>query len=228
MRCCMGISMADILIVEDNKEISTLLRDFVTAEGYSAKIAASGESAMAFLEKESARLLVLDIMLPGMDGFALCRKIREKGNVPIIIISAKSEKDDKLKGLLAGADDYMEKPFDIDILLAKINGIFKRRYAENILCAGDIRLDKAKCEVSKSGQLLSMTGKEFSLLLYLMENSGHTLKKERIFNQIWGFDSFSEPQTLTVHIKWLREKIEDNPKEPKHILTVWGTGYRFE
>lgn len=220
--------MADILIVEDNKEISALLRDFVTAEGYSAEIAASGESAMAFWEQGGARLVVLDIMLPGMDGFALCRKIRENGNVPIIIVSAKSEKDDKLKGLLAGADDYMEKPFDIDILLAKINGIFKRRYAENTLCAGDIRLDKEKCEVSKNGHSVSLTGKEFSLLLYLMENSGHTLKKEQIFNQIWGFDSFSEPQTLTVHIKWLREKIEDNPKEPKHILTVWGIGYRFE
>lgn len=220
--------MTDVLIVEDNKEISALLRDFVTAEGYSAEIAASGEAAMACWEQEGARLVVLDVMLPGMDGFALCRKIRENGNVPIIIVSAKSEKDDKLKGLQAGADDYIEKPFDIDILLAKINGIFKRRYAENILCAGNLRLDKEKREVFKDGQPVSMTGKEFSLLLYLMENSGRTLKKEQIFNQIWGFDSFSEPQTLTVHIKWLREKIEDNPKEPKHILTVWGTGYRFE
>ena len=220
--------MTDILIVEDNKEISALLCDFVTAEGYSAEIAASGEAAMAFWERERARLVVLDIMLPGMDGFVVCRKIREDGNVPIIIVSAKSEKDDKLRGLLAGADDYMEKPFDINILLAKINGIFKRRYAENILCAGDIRLNKAKCEVSKNGRPVCLTGKEFALLLYLMENSGRTLKKERLFNQIWGFDSFSEPQTLTVHIKWLREKIEDNPREPKHILTVWGTGYRFE
>lgn len=220
--------MTDILVVEDNREISGLLRDFLIAEGYSVKIAASGEEGMAFFETEGARLVVLDIMLPNMDGFAVCRKIRETGNVPIMIISAKNEKDDKLNGLSAGADDYIEKPFDIDILLAKIDGIFKRKIAGDILCAGDIRLDKNRCEVYKKGKQVPMTAKEFSLLLYLMENKGHALKKEQIFNKIWGFESFSEPQTLTVHIKWLREKVEDNPKAPKHILTVWGTGYRFE
>lgn len=220
--------MKDILIVEDNKEISSLLQGFLTAEGYSVEIAASGEAGMAFFDSEGARLVVLDIMLPKMDGFAVCRKIRESRNTPIIIVSAKSEKDDKLNGLFAGADDYIEKPFDVDILLAKIGGIFKRKLAGDILCAGDIRLDKNKCEVYKKEERLPMTAKEFSLLQYLMENKGHALKKEHLFNKIWGFDSFSEPQTLTVHIKWLREKIEDNPKEPKHILTVWGTGYRFE
>ena len=167
-------------------------------------------------------------MLAGIDGFAVCKKIREQSSTPILIVSAKTEKEDKLSGLILGADDYIEKPFDIDILTAKIQGIFKRRYQSSELVSGDIRLDKQRRIVYRKGKTITMTVKEFDLLQFFMENSGKTLSKELIFNKIWGFDSFSEPQTLTVHIKWLREKIEEQPKAPKHILTVWGVGYRFE
>lgn len=220
--------MTDILIVEDNKELSNLLCDFLKAEGYTVYCAATGEEALSYFEKQDVRLVILDIMLPGIDGFAVCRKIREKNNTPVFIVSAKVDKDDKLNGLVLGADDYVEKPYDIDILLAKIAGIFKRRYEMSIIQDGNIKLDVIKRIAYCDEKELSLTAKEFDLLLFLIENKGKTLKKDWIFNKIWGFDSFSEPQTLTVHIKWLREKIEKNPKDPKRIITVWGVGYRFE
>lgn len=220
--------MTDILIVEDNKEIADLLCDFLRAENYTVSVADDGEKALHLYEKYGAKLIILDIMLPGIDGFAICQKIRENENTPIIIVSAKTDKADKLNGLLLGADDYIEKPYDIDLLIAKIKGIFKRRYQSNAIISGDIKIDKVKQTAYKNGIPLQMTAKEFELLLYLIENKQQTLSKELLFNKIWGFDSFSELQTLTVHIKWLREKIEDNPKEPKHIITVWGKGYRFE
>lgn len=220
--------MTDILIVEDNKELSGLLCDFLRAENYTVSMAESGEKALSIYEKYGARLVVLDIMLPGMDGFAVCRKIREESNTPILIVSAKTEKEDKLNGLILGADDYIEKPYDIDIMLAKIGGIVKRRYAVSELTDGNIRINKISRTVYKNGTLVEMTSKEFNLLVLLMENKGKALSKEYIFNQIWGSDSFSEQQTLTVHIKWLRQKIEDDPKNPKKILTVWGVGYKYE
>lgn len=220
--------MKDILIVEDNKEIAKLLGDFLEADGYSVDIAKTGEQAMHLFEEQAPRLVILDIMLPGMDGFSVCQKIREKNNTPVIIVSARTEKDDKLNGLILGADDYMEKPYDIDILLAKIRGIFRRRYETAGITEGNLKLDKARMTVARDGEELPMTTKEFELLWLLMENKGKTLKKEWIFNQIWGADSFSELQTLTVHIKWLRQKIEKDPANPVRIVTVWGVGYRFE
>ena len=220
--------MTDILVVEDNLEMAALLCDFLEAEGYSVKHCADGESALTAFQSEGARLVILDIMLPGVDGFAVCRKIRKNANTPIIIVSAKDEKDDKLNGLILGADDYIEKPYDIDILLAKIKGIFTRRYQTNVLSDGFLKIDKTKRIAYKENTPLDLRQKEFDLLLLLAENSGKTLNKDYLFNQIWGFDSFSEPQTLTVHIKWLRQKIERNPKKPEHIVTVWGVGYRYE
>lgn len=220
--------MIDILIVEDNKEIADLLCDFLRAENFTVSVASDGEKALHLYEKYGAKLIILDIMLPNVDGFAVCQKIRENENTPIIIVSAKTDKEDKLNGLLLGADDYIEKPYDIDLLIAKIKGIFKRRYQSSIILTGNIKIDKVKQIAYKNNTPLQMTTKEFELLLYLIENKGQTLSKELLFNKIWGVESFSEVQTLTVHIKWLREKIEDNPKEPKHIITVWGKGYRFE
>lgn len=220
--------MIDILIVEDNKEIADLLCDFLRAENYIVSVCGSGEKALSLYETYGARLVVLDVVLPGIDGFSVCTKIREQSSTPILIISAKTEKDDKLNGLILGADDYIEKPFDIDILLAKIAGIFKRRYSLDEITDGNLKLNKIEKTAYKNNAKIELTAKEFDLLLMLMENKGKTLRKEYIFNQIWGSDSFSEQQTLTVHIKWLRQKIEDDPKNPKHILTVWGVGYKYE
>ena len=220
--------MTDILIVEDNKELGKLLCDFLRKENYTVSVAETGEKALSLYEKYGAGLIVLDIMLPGMDGFVVCTKIREKGNTPILIVSAKTEKEDKLNGLILGADDYIEKPYDIDIMLAKINGIFKRRYAKDDINDGDILISRQSRTAYKNGVLLEMTGKEFELLTLLIENKGRTLSKEHIFSQIWGGDSFSEPQTLTVHINRLRQKLEEDPKNPKRIVTVWGVGYKYE
>ncbi len=220
--------MTDILIVEDNTEIAALLADFLRKENYIVSVANTGEKALDFYERYGARLVILDIMLPGLDGFAVCSKIRENSNTHILIASAKTEKDDKLKGLNLGADDYIEKPFDIDILLAKIKGIFKRKYAVEELVEGNIKLNTVNNSLFVDGREVNVTVKEFELLKLLMENKNVTLKKEYLFNSIWGSDSDSEIQTLTVHIKWLREKIEKEPGKPKHIITEWGVGYRFE
>lgn len=220
--------MLDILIVEDNEEIGTLLCDFLRKENYTVSVAKTGEKALDLYETYGAKLLVLDIMLPGMDGFAVCSKIRETSNTHILIASAKTEKEDKLKGLNLGADDYIEKPYDIDILLAKIKGIFKRKYAMEELIIGMIRLNTVQHTLYVNDEKKDVTEKEFELLKLLMENKGVTLKKEYLFQSVWGSDSDSELQTLTVHIKWLREKIEEDSKKPKHIITEWGVGYRFE
>ena len=220
--------MIDILIVEDSRELGSLLCDFLRGENYTVAVAETGEKALELYAQDGARLIVLDIMLPGMDGFALCRRIREDSNTPILIVSAKTGKEDKLSGLILGADDYIEKPYDIDIMLAKIAGIFKRRYAVDEIICGDIKINKLSRTVFKNDSPIDMTAKEFDLLLLLAENQGKTLTKEFLFNRIWGSDSFSEQQTLTVHIKWLRQKIEDDPKKPRKIQTVWGVGYQYE
>lgn len=220
--------MVDILIIEDNKELCTLLCDFLRGENYTVSTAESAEKAMPLYEKYGAKLVLLDINLPKLDGFAVCKKIREKDNTPIIILTARVSKEDKLNGILLGADDYIEKPYDIDILIAKIKGIFKRRLALDVITDGDISLNLADETVTKNGSPINMTSKEFELLHLLIANKGQSLSKDFIFGKIWGADSESEQQTLTVHIKWLRQKIEDDPKVPKKILTVWGKGYRWE
>lgn len=220
--------MADIIVVEDNEELGTLLSDFLKAEGYDVYLAVSGEESLEIYESEGAKLVILDLMLPGMDGFGVCSRIRQKDNTPIIIVSARGGKEDKLNGLLQGADDYIEKPYDIDILLAKVKGIFQRRYSSDEILEGNLRLDKRGRHIYLEEREIPATAREFDLLLYLMENKGKAVPKEELFCKIWGFDSESEPQTLTVHIRWLREKLEKNPRKPERILTVWGVGYRFE
>lgn len=220
--------MKDILIVEDNRELAILLRDFLLKENYTAEIAESGEKALEFFETCGAKLVVLDIMLPGIDGFAVCKKIREKADVPILVVSAKAAKEDKLKGLVLGADDYIEKPYDIDIMLAKIQGIFKRKYFRDEIVSGDITVNRANHIALKNGEPIEMTSKELELLTIFLENEGKTLTKEFLFNKVWGDLSFSEQQTLTVHIRWLRQKIEDDPTKPQRIQTVWGVGYKYE
>ena len=220
--------MLDILIVEDNPEISGLLRDFLVKENYVVSVADTGEKALDIYSRYGAKLVILDIMLPGINGFAICQRIRENSNSHIIIVSAKTDKDDKLKWLNLGADDYIEKPYDIDILLAKIRGIFKRKYAKEEIIEGNLTLNTVNKSLIVDGEMVDVTEKEFELLKLLIENKNTTLKKEYIFNTIWGSDSDSELQTLTVHIKWLREKIEKDSKKPEHIITAWGVGYRFE
>ncbi len=224
--------MVDILLVEDNNELAGLMSSFLLKEGYSVFCARSGEEAIAFTDSENARLVILDIMLPGIDGFGVCAHIRQKESVPIIILSARVDKDAKINGFELGADDYVEKPVDIDILCAKIAALFKRYYGvtdnKAMINSGEIGINQDTMEVTYKGSKLKLTIKEYDLLLLLVENSGKTLSKDYLFNTIWGNDSESENQTLTVHIKMLRDKIEEDPKRPKRIVTVWGVGYRYE
>ena len=162
-----------------------------------------------------------------MNGFAVCSKLRENADTPILIVSARTDKEDKLNGLDLGADDYIEKPYDIDILLAKIKGIFKRRYQRNMLSASGVTLNLANKTVDIDGKPAELTAKEFDLLALLIENQGKALKKEYLFSTVWGSDSDSELQTLHVHINRLRQKLGDDPKNAKRLLTVWGVGYKF-
>ena len=219
--------MTDILIVEDDKELNTLLTDFLRAEGYTVSAVENGEHAIQLFERYSARLVVLDINLPDINGFAVCSKLREIADTPILIVSARTDKEDKLNGLDLGADDYIEKPYDIDILLAKIKGIFKRRYQRNMLSASGVTLNLADRTAKIDGKPVELATKEFDLLALLIENQGKALKKEYLFNTVWGSDSESEMQTLNVHINRLRQKLGDDPKNAKRILTVWGVGYKF-
>ncbi len=217
-----------ILIVDDDANIAELISLYLTKECFETMMVHDGESALTAIDSFGPDLMLLDIMLPGMDGYAVCSEIRTNSNVPIFILSAKTDKNDKLNGIILGADDYIEKPYDIDLLIAKIKGLFARRYSSDELTLGNITINKVDYKVYKDGKEVEMTIKEYELMLLLAENAGKVLTKEFLFNRIWGFDSDSEQQTLTVHITRLRQKIEEDPKEPKRILTVWGKGYKFE
>lgn len=224
--------MIDILLVEDNEELATLITEFLKLDGNEIMVVSSGEQALAYLERNQAKLILLDIMLVGLDGFSVCSEIRKMSNVPIIMMSARVDKEDKLNGFLLGADDYIEKPVDIDVLRVKIAALMRRNYdlkeKNKLIVSGELVIDKTLQQVFLAKKILSMTVKEYELMLLFAQNPGKTLKKEYLFQQIWGVDSFSENQTLTVHIKMLRDKIERNPKQPKRIITVWGVGYRYE
>ncbi len=224
--------MIDILLVEDEEELAGLLRIYMEKAGYRVQWAMSGEEALDCLRKDSVRMLLLDIMLPGMDGFAVCREVRKTGSVLILIISARVGKEDQLNGFRLGADDYIEKPVDPDLLVAKISSLFARAYGASVekdmLYSGSLTIDKSARRVYKNKIPIDLNVKEYELLLLLAENPGKTLDKDFLFNRIWGEDSFSENQTLTVHIKMLRNKIEEEPKKPTRIRTVWGVGYCYE
>ncbi|MDF2988246.1 MAG: transcriptional regulator [Eubacterium sp.] len=224
--------MVDLLIIEDNMELGTILCDFLAKDGYSLYLARNGEEGMEYIKNNTVKLVLLDIMLPGLDGFGVCQLIRDQGNIPIIIMSARVDKKDKIAGLELGADDYVEKPFDIDVLSAKIGAHLRRNYdfkeKSNVISDGDITIDLNAMSVFFKKNLLIMTSKEYELLLLFLRNKGKTLRKEWLFDKVWGTDSFSEPSTLTVHINKLREKIEEVPKNPKRIITVWGVGYKYE
>ena len=222
-----GKIMTDILIVEDDKELADLLADFLRDEGYITSSVDSGERAVQIFEQYGARLVVLDINLPDVNGFAVCSKLRENVDTPILIVSSRTGKEDKLNGFDLGADDYIEKPYDIDILIAKIKGIFKRRYQRDIVSADGVTLNLADKTAVIDGKPVELPAKEFELLALLVENQGKTLKKEYLFGTVWGSDSDTELQTLHVHINRLRQKLGDDPKNATRLLTGWGGGYKF-
>lgn len=224
--------MTDILLVEDHEELNELMRVFLEREGFLVQGVFSGEEALSYLEANKVKLVILDVSLPGMDGFAVCAAIRKQRNTPVLFLSARVDKEDQINGFWQGADDYVEKPVDMDILCARIRALLRRNYElkkENaVIYSGALSIDKESKRVFMDRRELSLTVKEYELLELFAENPGKTLRKEYLFDRIWGTDSFSENQTLTVHVKTLRDKIEKDPKKPERIVTVWGIGYRYE
>ena len=219
--------MRKILIVEDDTLLNRTLGYNLASEGYEITAAYNHKDAVSHLKETEFDVALLDINLPDVNGFAVCSKLRENADTPILIVSARTDKADKLNGFDLGADDYIEKPYDIDILLAKIKGIFKRRYQRSILSVNGVTLNLADRTAEIDGKPVELPAKEFDLLQLLMENQGKALKKEYLFNTVWGSDSNSELQTLHVHINRLRQKLGDDPKNAKRLITVWGVGYKF-
>lgn len=225
-----------ILIVEDEEKLSSNLADKLRAEGYSVSTARDGESAWEHAQRETYDLFVLDIMLPGLDGLSLCRMIRndsKSAEVPIIMLTARGTEVDKIVGLESGADDYIVKPFGLGEFLARVRVQMRRpsparRQAQDELIAGELRLDLTGRRVFKGSDEVKLSNKEFDLLAELMRNKNAVLSRDLILTKVWGYDYFVDKRTVDVHIRWLREKIEDNPSSPRLISTVRGVGYRFE
>lgn len=222
--------MTDILIIEDDPELGQLVNDFMIKEGFSVKLCEAAEEALVLLKEQEFRLVLLDVMLPRMNGYETCTAIRSSRDIPILMMSAITDEDSKLLGYETGADDYIDKPFSVKVLTAKIKALIKRKSADalsNTLTCCGIVLDPNSRIVTRDGAELKLNAKEFELLRYLMEHKGEAVSKDELFNAVWGMDCFTEPSTVSVHIRWLREKLEQDPNSPQLIRTVWKVGYKF-
>ena len=223
--------MTDILIIEDNEELGRLITDFLCREGYSVEWKHTAEEGIEALSAAAFKLLLLDVMLPGKDGYEALQEIRRSQKLPVLMMSARTDDQSKILGLQVGADDYIDKPFSIPVLGSKIKALMRRAYDltgdRTLLSYANISMDLNSRIVYRNGKEISVTGKEFTLLEYLMKHPGQVIRKEKLFNEVWGVESFSEQGSLNVHIRWLREKLEEDPKAPKLIQTVWGVGYQF-
>lgn len=228
--------MKKILIIEDDRGIAELERDYLEANGFGIDIEEDGLLGKKKALTESYDLILLDIMLPGQDGFQICREIRETKNVPVILVSAKQEDIDKVRGLGLGANDYISKPFSPNELVARVKAhlaVYERLTAKDtmtnrsILQFGELEIDESSHRVFVRGKEIALPNKEFELLLFLAQNPGIVFKKETLFDRVWGANAMGETATVSVHVNRIREKIEDNSAKPKYIETVWGAGYRF-
>jgi DNA-binding response OmpR family regulator len=228
--------MTTILVVEDEETVRETLAFNLQEEGYQVLAAADGEAALHIIREEKPDLVVLDIMLPELDGLTVCRLVRrdrEVAHTPIIMLTARGTQGDKMVGLDSGADDYITKPFGLGEFLARVRAVLRRAGADRIVAsqflqAGDIRLDLPARKVYRAEQPLQLSAREFDLLAELVRNQGAVLSRDLILTRVWGYDYFGSARTVDVHIRWLREKIEEDPSDPQHIITVRGVGYRFE
>ena len=228
--------MSKILIIEDEEAIADLEKDYLELSGFEVEIAADGETGLKRALDEDFQLVILDLMLPGVDGFEICRQVREKKNTPIIMVSAKKDDIDKIRGLGLGADDYMTKPFSPRELVASVKthlNRYKRLLNSNarentVIEIRGLKIDKTARRVWVNGEEKNFTSREFDLLTFLAENPNHVFTKEELFRKIWDMDSVGDIATVTVHIKKIREKIEQNSAKPQYIETIWGVGYRFK
>ena len=218
--------MSRILIVEDEVAIADLEKDYLELSGFEVEVENDGTSGLARALAEDFDLFILDLMLPGIDGFEICKRIREKKNTPILMVSAKKDDIDKIRGLGLGADDYVTKPFSPSELVARVKDHLARY--ERLIGSATPEIDKTARRVWVNGEEKQFTTKEFDLLTFLAENPNHVFTKEELFKEIWNMDSVGDIATVTVHIKKIREKIEMNTAKPQYIETIWGVGYRFK
>lgn len=226
--------MSKIFVVEDEGDIADLVKYHLEKEGFTARTVGDGKLALGLIVRDHPDLIILDLMLPGLDGLEMCRRLRSQSatkGIPIIMLTARGEEVDRIIGLEMGADDYMPKPFSPRELVARVKAVLRRTAAplspsEAPVSAGLLRLDPARHEVSKGGRLLDLSAMEFRLLEFFLRHRGRVFTRTQLLDQVWGQDRFVEPRTVDVHIRRLREKIEDEPRTPTLILTVRGMGYK--
>lgn len=228
------MSKRKILIVEDDADIAAIERDYLELSGFDAVIAPDGTSGLAMALEQPFDLLLLDVMLPGVDGFTICRRVREKRDIPILMVTARSEDVDKIRGLGFGADDYIEKPFSPSVLAARVKAHLAQydrlkpsAQKTQTITTGPLMADPAAHRITKNGAELNLKNKEYELLLFLMRHPEQVFSREDLYELIWGLESMGDNITVAVHINRLREKVEDDPANPKLLQTVWGVGYRL-
>jgi DNA-binding response OmpR family regulator len=227
--------MAKTLVVEDDRNLLDTLRYNLRKEGHDVVTAVDGAEALAVARRDKPDLIILDIMLPKLSGFEVCRILRKEMTTPILMLTAKDEEIDKVVGLEIGADDYMTKPFSMRELLARVGAMLRRSemavgpaVAAEVLIIGDLEIDVARHRASLGGTTLELTPKEFDLLTFLAKNKGFVFSREQLLEKVWGYDFAGDTRTVDVHIRWLRRKIEREPTEPERLVTVRGTGYKLE
>ena len=227
----------NILVCDDDREIARAINIYLENEGYTVLTVYDGRQALQILDTEEIHLVIMDIMMPGMDGIRATQKIREKRNIPIIMLSAKSEDYDKINGLNVGADDYMTKPFNPMELIARVRshlrryvdlGSLKKEETETVIRIGGLAVDDRQKAVFVDGQPVSMTPKEYGILKLLADHPGQVFSMEQIYEQVWNEPAYNPENTVAVHIRHIREKIEINPKKPDYLKVVWGIGYKLE
>jgi len=228
-----------ILVVEDDQTLLSVLKYNLTKEGYTVVTATDGLQALEKARSEKPALIILDLMLPALDGLEVCRILRKEMNVPILMLTAKAEEVDRVVGLEIGADDYMTKPFSLRELLARVRAMLRRAemdknaaeqdnaLAEQTIRAGELEIDLARHVVRNQGRVVDLTPKEFDLLAFLTRNHGQVFKREVLLEKVWGYDYAGDTRTVDVHIRWLREKVETDPDVPEHLMTIRGVGYKF-
>ncbi|MDW7740483.1 MAG: response regulator [Bacillota bacterium] len=221
-----------VLVVDDEKTLVKALTFNLEKEGFRVEQAYDGEEALQKVVEVKPDIVVLDLMLPGLDGFEVCRRIRKKHDVPIIMLTARSEDIDKVLGLELGADDYLTKPFNARELVARIKAILRRTTAreeepKKVIQIGDLQVDLLQHRIRLGEKDVNLTSKEFALLSFLATNAGNVYSREQLLEQVWGYDYYGDVRTVDVHIRHIREKIEADPSNPDYIITVWGTGYKI-
>jgi len=228
--------MAKILIVEDDRNLLDTLKYNLRKEGYNTVTAVDGDEALHIARRENPDLIILDIMLPKLSGFEVCRILRKEMTIPILMLTAKTDEVDKIVGLEIGADDYMTKPFSMRELLARLGAMLRRADMlekqlvgeKKTLKIGDLEVDIGRHQALYKGSRLDLTPKEYDLLVFLAMNKGLVFSREQLLDKVWGYDFAGDTRTVDVHIRWLRQKIESDPAKPEHLVTVRGTGYKLE